>query len=189
MTSRNAILTPFVLSLPSLLFSGCAGGKTAGEHIATCHHGWVACPRAPHRAGARVNTMRGWQSALRKDRPTPIARPALGGSWVEKSQRFIDGLLVESPGLPIGVYGVRQADQTGRGLSNIITKPPKNDTGRRLRVGECPNLRPQIAILMFGFLQPFEIIWSRVLVVTSRRGHCRARSIEHGHCRIVSLCA
>jgi predicted small secreted protein len=33
MMSGTAI-TPFVLLLPSLLLSGCAGGKTAGEHIA-----------------------------------------------------------------------------------------------------------------------------------------------------------
>ena len=33
MMSGTAI-TPFVLLLPSLLLLGCAGGKTAGEHIA-----------------------------------------------------------------------------------------------------------------------------------------------------------
>jgi hypothetical protein len=51
MTSRNAILTPFVLLLPSLLLSGCAGGKTRAGTSPTCHHGWVACLRAPTAPG------------------------------------------------------------------------------------------------------------------------------------------
>lgn len=34
----------------------------------------------------------------------------------------------------------------------------KNGTRQRLRVGERPNLRRQISILAFGFLEPFEII-------------------------------
>ena len=43
-------------------------------------------------------------------------------------------------------------------------KPPQNSAGRRLRIGESPNLRCQISILVFGFLKPFEIIWYHVLV-------------------------
>jgi hypothetical protein len=34
MMSRNASLTLFVLLLPSVVLCACAGGKTAGEHIA-----------------------------------------------------------------------------------------------------------------------------------------------------------
>jgi hypothetical protein len=41
---------------------------------------------------------------------------------------------------------------------NIITEPWENDTGRRLRVGECPNLRSQISILMLGLLQSLGVI-------------------------------
>jgi hypothetical protein len=41
----------------------------------TCHHGWVACLRAPLRAGVHLNTMRGWQSALRKRRDRRWANP------------------------------------------------------------------------------------------------------------------
>jgi hypothetical protein len=33
-----------------------------------------------------------------------------------------------------------------------------------LRVGKCPNLQPQVPVLMLGFLQSFEIIWCCVCI-------------------------
>ena len=81
MMSGTAI-TPLVLLLPSLLLSGCAGGKTAGEHIADMPSWMGGLPEGTHRAGARLNTMRGWQSALKKRRDRRRANPNSSGVFL-----------------------------------------------------------------------------------------------------------
>jgi hypothetical protein len=74
---------------------------------------------------------------------------------------------MERTSLSVGVYRVRQTNQSIRSLPQIEAKTPEDSAGWRLRVGERPNLRRQISILVFGFPEPFEISWRHVLVAGS----------------------
>jgi hypothetical protein len=53
--------------------------------------------------------------------------------------------------------------QSGRSLSHIKAEPSEDGAGRRLCIGECPNLRRQIPVLVFGFLKSFEVIWGHLV--------------------------
>ncbi len=63
MTIKSAVLCLAALSL-----SSCAGGRTAGEHIADMPHWMGGLPADARRVAARRNTMHGWPRALRMRR-------------------------------------------------------------------------------------------------------------------------